>query len=126
MTNKAQVYKCEKCGNIVEVVHVGQGTLVCCGVAMTLMNEQTADQAKEKHVPVLQKTEKGVKVVVGTTLHPMLDNHFVEWIELVNEKGINRKYLSAGSAPEALFDCQVKVIQVREYCNLHGLWVLNL
>ncbi|HQG98864.1 MAG TPA: desulfoferrodoxin FeS4 iron-binding domain-containing protein, partial [Thermotogota bacterium] len=85
MTAKEQVYKCEKCGNIVEVVHSGAGTLVCCGEPMKLMVEQTAEQAKEKHIPVLEKLEKGVKVVVGSTLHPMIEKHYIEWIELVTD-----------------------------------------
>jgi superoxide reductase len=126
MTTKAQVYKCEKCGNVVEVVHPGEGTLVCCGEPMKCMVEQTAEQAKEKHVPVLQKTADSINVVVGSTLHPMIDTHYIEWIELVTETGIHRKYLKPGFPPEAVFDCHLKVLQVREYCNIHGLWVLNL
>ena len=126
MTAKEQVYKCVKCGNIVEVVHSGAGTLVCCGEPMKLMNEQTAEQANEKHVPVIVKLENGIKVVVGSTLHPMLDNHYIEWIELVTDHGVHRKYLKPGIAPEVVFDCGGQIKQVREYCNIHGLWVLNL
>jgi len=94
MTEKMQVYKCEKCGNIVKVLHKGAGELVCCGVPMKLMEEQTADQSKEKHVPVLKKTEKGYKVIVGSTEHPMLENHFIEWIEVITETGACRKFLN--------------------------------
>lgn len=126
MTAKEQVYKCEKCGNIVEVVHSGAGTLVCCGEPMKLMVEQTAEQAKEKHVPVIEKFDKGVKVVVGSTLHPMIEKHYIEWIELVTDHGVHRKYLKPGGAPEVTFDCGCQIKQVREYCNIHGLWVLNL
>ena len=125
MTEKMQVYKCEKCGNIVKVLHKGAGELVCCGVPMKLMEEQTADQSKEKHVPVLKKTEKGYKVIVGSTEHPMLENHFIEWIEVITETGACRKFLNPGEKPEADFAGIENIKKVREYCNVHGLWVLK-
>ncbi len=93
---------------------------------MKLMVEQTAEQAKEKHVPVIEKFDKGVKVVVGSTLHPMIEKHYIEWIELVTDHGVHRKYLKPGVTPEVTFDCGGQIKQVREYCNIHGLWVLNL
>jgi superoxide reductase len=124
MAEKREVYKCELCGNIVEVLHGAGGTLVCCGQNMKLMKENTTDAAKEKHVPVIEKTEKGIKVKVGSIPHPMEDKHFIEWIELVADGKIFREFLKPGMAPEATF-CLCftpKTIEAREYCSLHGLW----
>ena len=86
MTERKQVYKCMKCGNIVEVLHAGQGQLVCCGEPMRLMVENTSDGAKEKHVPVLEKTADGWWVMVGSILHPMEEKHYIEWIELISDE----------------------------------------
>jgi len=116
-----QVYKCDVCGNIVEILTVGGGELVCCGKVMELMVEKTEDQGKEKHVPVLEKTADGVKVKVGTVEHPMEDTHFIEWVEVVAGDKIYRQWLSPGQKPEVFFNV-VDVIQVRAYCNVHGLW----
>ena len=124
MAEKREVYKCDACGNIVEVLHGGPGVLVCCGSDMKLMFENTSDGAKEKHVPVIEKTDKGVKVKVGSVAHPMLAEHFIEWIELVADGKVFREYLQPGQAPEATF-CLCftpKTLEAREYCNLHGLW----
>jgi superoxide reductase len=124
MAEKREVYKCELCGNIVEVLHGAGGTLVCCGQDMKLMKENTTDASKEKHVPVIEKTEKGIKVKIGSIPHPMEDKHFIEWIELVADGKIFREFLKPGMAPEATF-CLCftpKFIEAREYCNLHGLW----
>lgn len=124
MAEKREVYKCELCGNIVEVLHGAGGTLVCCGQDMKLMKENTTDAAKEKHVPVIEKTEKGIKVKVGSVPHPMEDKHFIEWIELVADGKVFREFLKPGMAPEATF-CLCftpKTLETREYCNLHGLW----
>ncbi len=125
MTEKRQVYKCDICGNIVEILHEGQEALVCCGEPMKLMKEQTADQTNEKHVPVVEKTEKGYKVTVGSTLHPMQEKHYIEWIELITDTGVFRKHLSPGEEPIAHFEDVGDVVQAREYCNIHGLWALN-
>lgn len=124
MAERREVYKCELCGNIVEVLHGGEGTLVCCGQDMKLMKENTTDAAKEKHVPVIEKTEKGIKVKIGSVPHPMEEKHFIEWIELVADGKVFREFLKPGMAPEATFClCFVpKTIEAREYCNLHGLW----
>lgn len=123
MTQKAQVYKCEVCGNIVEVLHAGAGELVCCGKPMTLMSEKTQEQeGKEKHVPVIEKTEKGVKVKVGQVAHPMEEKHYIEWIELIADGRVLRKFLKPGDAPEADFEISEENITAREYCNVHGLW----
>lgn len=124
MAERREVYKCEACGNIVEVLHGGPGVLVCCGSDMKPMFENTVDAAKEKHVPVIEKTDKGVKVKVGSVAHPMEEKHFIEWIELVADGKVFREYLKPGQAPEATFCLcfQPKTLEAREYCNLHGLW----
>ena len=122
MAERKQIYKCELCGNIVEVLDGNDGTLVCCGQNMTLLEEKTADSSTEKHVPVIEKTESGYKVTVGSTLHPMLDNHFIEWIELVADGVSYRKYLKPGDSPSAEFCIKADKVSAREYCNVHGLW----
>jgi len=124
MAEIREVYKCEACGNIVEVLHGGPGVLVCCGSDMKPMFENTVDASKEKHVPVIEKTDKGVKVKVGSVAHPMEEKHFIEWIELVADGKVFREYLKPGQAPEATFCLcfQPKTLEAREYCNLHGLW----
>ncbi len=117
-----QVYKCEICGNIVEVLYVGGGELVCCGQPMNLLEEKTEDQGKEKHVPVIKKTEKGVKVKVGSVPHPMEEKHFIEWIEIIADGNSCKKFLKPGQAPEAEFETTATNITARIYCNLHALW----
>ncbi len=119
---KNDVYRCEKCGNIVEVVSVGGGTLVCCGQPMTLQKENTTDAAVEKHVPVVEKKDGHVKVTVGSVLHPMLENHYIQLIEVVTASRVYRKYLKPGEEPVAEFSVSEEIVSVREYCNLHGLW----
>ena len=122
MAERYQVYKCEHCGNIVEVLHGGDGELVCCGEAMQLLTENTVDAAKEKHVPVIEKVDGGYKVSVGAVPHPMEEKHYIEWIELVADGTIYRKYLEPGAVPEAVFTVAASTVTAREYCNLHGLW----
>ena len=122
MTKRLQVYKCEVCGNIVEVLHEGAGQLVCCDQPMKLMEEQTAEQGKEKHVPVIEKTDTGIKVKVGSVPHPMEEKHFIEWVAVHTDKGIFRKFLKPGEKPEADFVISEDVQKSREYCNVHGLW----
>jgi len=123
MVQLKQIYKCNICGNIVEVLHVGGGTLVCCGQPMELLKEKTEDAGMEKHVPVIEKTEKGVKVKVGSVPHPMEEKHYIEWIELIVDGQSFRKFLKPGDLPEAEFAVQGKNLEAREYCNLHGLWL---
>ena len=123
MTELKQIYKCEVCGNMVEVVHNAGVTLSCCGQAMKLIVENTVDAAKEKHVPIIEKVDGGVLVKVGSIEHPMLDNHYIEWIEVHTEKNVYKKFLKPGDKPEALFKLEEEVVFAREYCNLHGLWV---
>ncbi|MBU1707435.1 desulfoferrodoxin [bacterium] len=122
MTQKMQVYKCEVCGNIVEMLHEGVGTLVCCNQPMKLIVENTVDAAKEKHVPVIEKTAGGIKVSVGSVAHPMEAKHYIEWIELIADGRIYRQYLKPGDAPEAVFPVTAEKVFAREYCNIHGLW----
>ena len=122
MTELNEIYKCELCGNIVHMVHGGPGELVCCGEPMILMEEKTAEMKLEKHVPVIERDGDLIKIYVGSTLHPMLDNHYIEWIELIADGRSYRKYLKPGDAPEALFMCKAEKISAREYCNLHGVW----
>jgi len=122
MTVLKQVYKCSVCGNIVEVLHAGVGELVCCGQPMNLLKEKTTDVGNEKHMPVIEKTAKGVKVKVGSVPHPMEQKHYIELIEVIADDIIYRKHLKPGDAPEAEFCIQAKKITAREYCNLHGLW----
>lgn len=122
MTQVLQIYKCEVCGNIVEVIHASDGELVCCGQPMKLLKENTTDAAKEKHVPVIEKTTTGYKVTIGSVLHPMEEKHYIEWIELLADGVSHRKFLKPGDAPVAEFTVTAKSVSAREYCNLHGLW----
>lgn len=122
MTVRLEVYRCEVCGNIVEVMNAGQGELVCCGQAMTCLKENTVDAALEKHVPVIEKIEGGVKVKVGSAAHPMEEKHFIQWIELIVDGNTYRQFLNPGDAPEAVFMVNGASITAREYCNLHGHW----
>jgi superoxide reductase len=122
VTEKLQVYKCEVCGNIVEVLHTGAGELVCCGAPMKNYVENTVDAAKEKHVPVVEIIAGGFKVKVGSVAHPMEEKHYIEWIELIADGKAYRQFLQPGQAPEATFEIQAEKVVAREYCNLHGMW----
>lgn len=123
MTNREEVYKCNVCGNIVEVLHEGVGELVCCGQPMELLEPSTEDEGYEKHVPVIEETEKGSKVKVGSRPHPMEKNHYIEWIQVITDKGNHREYLDPGQKPEAEFPVKPSQIKLaREYCNVHGMW----
>lgn len=122
MTKLNEVYKCNVCGNIVEMAHEGKGQLVCCGQPMQLQAENTVDAAKEKHVPVVEKTEKGFLVKVGAVEHPMEEKHHIEWIEVIADGVSYKKFLKPGMKPEAEFCTKAAAITARAYCNLHGLW----
>ncbi len=119
---RLQVYKCEVCGNIVEVLHVGEGELVCCDQPMKLQTENTVDASKEKHVPVMERVDGGVLVRVGSVAHPMEEKHYIEWIEVVADGRVLRQFLKPGEKPEAFFKTEAKEIKLREYCNIHRLW----
>jgi len=122
MTKLKEIYRCAVCGNIVEVVHPSGGILSCCGQPMELLTENTVDAALEKHVPVIEKIDGGYKVNVGSVEHPMLPAHYIEWIELITEDDVMRKYLKPGEKPEAVFMTDAKNVVAREYCNVHGHW----
>jgi superoxide reductase len=123
MTARMQVYKCEVCGNIVEVLHEGKGQLVCCGQPMKLFAENAVDASREKHVPVLEKAGQGSRVKVGSAAHPMEEKHYIEWVQLITKDGRSvRKFLKPGEAPEAAFCEGLEGASAREYCNIHGLW----
>ena len=121
-TERLQVYKCEICGNIVEMLHEGAGELVCCGQSMKHFVENTVDAAQEKHVPVVEKSGDKFVVKVGSVAHPMEDKHYIEWIEVIADGKAYREFLKPGGAPEATFCIDAANVTAREYCNLHGLW----
>jgi len=122
LTELKQVYRCNVCGNIVEVLHAGKGELVCCGQPMELLQEKTEEAGKEKHVPVIERTEAEVKVKVSSISHPMEENHFIEWVELLADGRVYRKFLKPGDLPEAEFQVKAEKVEAREYCSVHGLW----
>jgi superoxide reductase len=122
MTRKQQIFKCEICGNIVEILHSGAGQLVCCDQPMKLIVENSEDAAVEKHVPVIEKTPEGILVKIGSTPHPMEAKHYIEWIQLIAEEESYRKFLAPGNEPEALFKISADNAIARAYCNIHGLW----
>ena len=122
MTTRNEVYKCGLCGNIVTVSHQAPGELACCNQPMKLLTENTTDAATEKHVPVVEKVDGGYKVTVGEVAHPMQDDHYIEWIELIAGDTVLRQYLKPGQEPVAVFKTDATEVVVREYCNLHGLW----
>jgi superoxide reductase len=122
MAKRLEVFKCEICGHIIEVIHEGIGELVCCDQPMTQLKENTVDAAKEKHVPVIEKVSGGVKVKIGSVAHPMEEKHYIEWIEIIADGKAYRQFLKPGEVPEATFNVEAKQIIAREYCNLHGLW----
>ena len=117
-----QVYACSVCKNMVEVIHAGGGTLVCCDLPMDLLAENTTDAAREKHLPVLEKVAGGIKVKVGTIAHPMEEKHYIEWIEVLVDGKAYRQFLVPGDAPQAVFPIEGEQITARAFCNLHGLW----
>jgi superoxide reductase len=117
-----QIYKCNVCGNIIEINVVGGGPLVCCGQPMQLMKENTVDASLEKHVPVIEKTKAGFKVKVGSAPHPMEQSHYIQWIEIIADGKSYKEFLKPGMKPEAEFCVKASKVIAREYCNLHGLW----
>jgi superoxide reductase len=123
MTQLRELYRCEVCGNVVEIVHEGAPALVCCGKPMIKLEARTEDQGQEKHVPIVEGTDSGTKVKVGSIKHPMEDKHYIKFIEILLNDKIIRKELKPGQAPEAKY-CVLKsdVIEVREFCTVHGLW----
>lgn len=123
MTKRHQVYKCNICGNIVEVLHEGGGTLVCCAQDMVLFEEKKEEEGNEKHLPVVKVEGNKVIVEVGSVAHPMEDVHYIEWIEVINGEESQKVFLKPGQEPKVEFTFEnIGQLRVREYCNLHGLW----
>lgn len=122
MTKRNEIYRCALCGNMVEVAHAAGGTLSCCGQPMELMTENTRDAAMEKHVPVIEKIDGGYRVTVGSVEHPMLEEHHIQWIELLADGLVMRRHLRPGEKPQAVFATDATKVEAREYCNLHGHW----
>ncbi len=122
MTNLNEIYKCNVCGNIVEMLHTGDGEFVCCGQLMELLKEKTEDVGMEKHVPVLEKTSNGIKVKVGSIPHPMEEKHYIEFIEILTDGKVYKKFLKPGEKPEAEFCIKAENVEAREYCSVHSLW----
>jgi superoxide reductase len=122
MAAQLDIFKCDKCGNVVELLHSGGGTLFCCNAPMELLAENTVDAVKEKHVPVIKKTASGYVVHVGSVDHPMTEDHLIMWIELIADGVVHRKFLAPGDAPMATFDVKAATVTAREHCNLHGVW----
>lgn len=122
MTVQRQVYRCNVCGNIVEVLHAGKGELVCCEQPMELLQEKATDAGLEKHVPVIEATDSGIKVKVGDVPRPMEEKHYIEWIEVITDGDGYRKFLKPGDKPEAEFGIKPQKVTAREYCSIHGLW----
>lgn len=122
MAEKMEIYKCNVCGNIVEVLHGGRGELVCCNQPMENLSAKTAEEGKEKHVPVIERSGGGIKVKIGSIPHPMEEKHHIEWIELIADGRTYRHFLKPGDAPEAEFNITADAVRAREHCNIHGLW----
>ena len=122
MIKKHQIYRCSVCGNVVEVLTVGGGELVCCGKPMELLTTKTEDTGFEKHLPVIEKTENKITVKVGSIPHPMEEAHYIEWIEVTADNQVYKKFLKPGDTPEAIFEITAKNVPARIYCNIHGLW----
>ncbi len=122
MLNRLEIYKCNKCGIITKILESGEGALVCCDAPMIRMVENMIDAAEEKHVPIVEKLKGGIKVSVGSVSHPMDEDHYIQWIEIVSDSKSLIKFLSSDDAPEAIFYLDCDKFSVRAYCNLHGLW----
>lgn len=122
MTQLKQIYKCAICGNIIEMVHTGAGELVCCGQPMDLLTENSIEAALEKHIPIIEETDQGYLIRVGSEAHPMTEEHFIEWIELLADDKVLRLHLSPNQVPKAEFNIKAEKVSARAYCNLHGLW----
>ncbi len=123
MTKLRELYQCEICGNVVEIVYEGAPALVCCGKPMVKLKAKTEDKGEEKHVPVVEETDNSIKVKIGSIEHPMEEKHYIKFIEVLTEKEVMRVELMPGEAPEAKYRTpKSDVLEVREFCNIHGLW----
>jgi superoxide reductase len=121
---EVKFYKCETCGNIITVVKSSGAPVMCCGQKMSEIVPGTTDAAVEKHVPVYEVKDGKVCVAIGSVEHPMMDAHYIEWVEIVTNAGIQRKELKPGQEPKVCFAlCEGETVEaVYAYCNLHGLW----
>ena len=117
-----KIYKCDVCKNMVDLLHDGGRQLTCCDTLMRELVANTQEASEEKHIPVIERSEKELLVRVGEVEHPMDENHYIEWIAIVSGKTVIRRFLSPGDKPEARFAPNSKDIEVFAYCNLHGLW----
>jgi len=123
MLEKGQIFRCNTCGNMFELIHVGGGTSTCCGTEMELLSDAPKDVGAEKHIPIIEKTDSGVKVKVGKVAHPMEEKHYIAWIEIITDNGTQRAFLEPGMAPEAEFMVNdLSNLKAKEYCIIHGLW----
>jgi superoxide reductase len=122
MAEKLEIYQCLVCGIIVEALHGGDGELVCCGQPMQKLVAKKADAGKEKHVPVIEKSDGVITVKIGSIPHPMEEKHYIEWIEIVADGKAYRQFLKPGDQPQATFNIAAQNITAREHCNIHGLW----
>lgn len=122
MAQKLEIYKCVSCGNIVEVLEGGSGQLVCCGSPMEKLAAKSTDEGTEKHLPVIEKVDGGIKVKVGSIAHPMEPEHYIQWIQLIADGRAYRQFLNPGDAPEAFFNIEAESVSAREHCSIHGLW----
>ena len=120
-------YICPHCGNLVEMVHDAGVKPFCCGQKMNELIPNTVEASGEKHIPAVKVGEGVVEVNVGSVDHPMVDVHWIEWVQLVTDKGSYRKWLNPGEAPNVKFLLgEEKPVAVYAYCNLHGLWKTEL
>lgn len=122
MTKKLEIYKCDSCGNMIEVIHASRGILICCDEPMSLLNENVIDASNEKHIPVITKEDDKVTVSIGSIEHPMEEKHYIEWIELITKDNVYKKYLSPNQKSVAEFKIEQEALFAREFCNVHGLW----
>ncbi len=124
MAEQLGIYKCEKCGNIAQVLHAEKPPVMCCAQPMERLVENTVDAAVEKHVPAVEKIDGGYLVKIGSVAHPMTPDHWIEWIELLSDDGMfmQRQMLTPTSEPQAEFKTDAAKVVAKAYCNLHGLW----
>lgn len=120
--NKNEIYKCEVCGNIVGILTVGGGELICCQKPMLLQKENSIDTTTEKHIPIIERIDDKIIITVGEISHPMEDAHYIKWIEIIADKKVYRQNLKPSDKPKIEFYLSAKNITARAYCNLHGLW----
>ena len=124
MTKLNEIYRCNVCGNMIEVINESVGQLVCCNENMELLEERQLDVGPEKHIPIIEKDGDNIVVKMGEVPHPMEEEHHICFVELFVGDKVYRKALNAGDEPKAVFEVCADVgdVRAREYCNVHGLW----